>query len=379
MTWKDTDILDWLLTDGRFLPDLDAATKALGKEMLDIGVPIWRFRLAIRTIHPLVAASSAIWERDSGSIEPQEASHGLEKRNDYIGSPMAVIRETSQPLRQSLISLSPTDHDAFHELHARGASDYYGVPLRFSGKGGGIAVFVTDRASGFSETDIAAFNRIALGLTPIVEVYRLNYLSSAIAEAYLGHRSGQRVLGGEITRGHVEQLDAAVFFSDLRNWTGLSSTLPAAEALSLANRYFELMDQAVTAHGGEILKFMGDGVLAIFSESELGERTCINALAAAHAAHEMARKADHPIATDFGVGLHHGRVSYGNVGSERRLDFTVMGQAVNVAARVEALCPRFSQPVLCSKALADRLPNSNDVLDTVTLKGLSAPQEIFAP
>lgn len=379
MSWNENAVIDWLLYEGRLLPDIDAATKALGNAMLKAGAPIWRFRVAIRTIHPLVAAASAIWERDSGPIEPQEASHGLEKRIDYIGSPMAVIRETNQPLRQKLTALSPNHHEAFHELYSRGATDYYGVPLRFSGKGGGIAVFVTDHADGFSDKDIASFARIALGLTPIVEVYRLNYLSSAIAEAYLGQRSGQRVLGGEITRGHVEQLDAAVFFSDLRNWTGLSSTLPAPEALALANRYFELIDQAVTAHGGEILKFLGDGGLAIFPESEHNDSTCTSALAAAHAAHEMAREAVPPLATDFGVGLHHGRVSYGNVGSERRLDFTVMGQAVNVAARVEALCPKFGRPILCSKAFAERLPHPNDVLDTVLLKGFSAPQEIFAP
>ncbi len=375
MNWKLNKVIDWLLSEGRMLPDLDHIVEALGSAMLEAGAPVWRIRLAIRTVHPLVTALSVAWERDSEQIDSVAATHGLDQRQEYIGSPIARIAQTSRPLRQSLVELTSDDHVAFHELRERGATDYYGMPLRFIGEGGGVLIFVSDRAEGFNDEDIAGFDTIGAAITAIVEVHRLRNLSMAVAEAYLGPRTGRRVVGGQITRGDIDRIEAAILISDIRDWTGLNARMPVAETVELANRYFEVIDKAVSENGGEILKFLGDGVLAIFPADPDMRSACHRALTAARSALKAAPSTD----LKYGVGLHCGSVLYGNIGSEARLDFTVLGQAVNIAARIEALCGETGQPALYSGEFAGMVDADHLPLGQYSLKGLDRPAQIFAP
>ncbi|WP_171052721.1 adenylate/guanylate cyclase domain-containing protein [Ruegeria sediminis] len=375
MGWKLDKVIDWVLSEGRMLPDLDHVVGGLGKAMLEAEAPIWRIRLAIRTVHPLVTALSSAWERDSGKIDSVAASHGLDQRQEFIGSPLARIAETGRPLRKSLTDLTDADHVAYHELRERGATDYFGLPLRFVGEGGGVLVFVSDRTEGFSDQDIAGFGKIGAAITPIVEVHRLRNLSLAVAEAYLGPRTGRRVVGGQITRGDIDRIEAAILISDIRDWTGLNARLPVEETVALANRYFEVIDAAVTGHGGEILKFIGDGVLAIFPAEPDMRSACRRALSAARAALAAVPQSE----LRYGVGLHCGSVLYGNIGSEARLDFTVLGQAVNIAARIEALCGTTGQPAIYSQDFAEMLETEHLRLGAFPLKGLDAPAQLFAP
>ena len=251
--------------------------------------------------------------------------------------------------------------------------------MRFSDARFSILVLVTDRAGGFAAEELQAITTIAAALAPIVEVFKARSISLAVAEAYLGPRTGKRVLDGQITRGDIEKIDAAIFVSDIRDWSGLNSRLPAEEAMARANRYFEIAAAAVEGNGGEILKFVGDGVLAVFATDggHGPEAVCERALAAARQALQAADTCDPPLGLDFGIAMHFGEVLYGNVGSETRLDFTVLGQAVNIAARIEGLCSKHNRRILFSEDFADRLPGSTEFVAEETLKGQGRPFPIF--
>jgi len=369
--WDPRPIIGWLLEDGRFAADTGDLVRRLGGRLLAGGAPVWRLRLSMRTLHPLTAGVTSIWERDGDSTTELESPHGLEGRSGYIGSPLDIINRTGASFRKRLADpLSGTDHSVLHDLKARGGTDYFGIPMTFSSGAAAILLLTTDAADGFSDADIDRFAEIASALAPIVEVFHLRLVSLAVAEAYLGPRTGRRVLDGRITRGHIEKIDAAILFSDIRDWTGLNNRLGAQDALALANRYFDVIADAVEAHEGEILKFIGDGVLAIFAtETDTADAVCERALASARLALRLARETDLERDLRFGMGLHFGEVLYGNVGSKARLDFTVLGQAVNTAARIEGLCGRFDRPVLFSKAFADRLTEPTSLVARETLKG----------
>lgn len=374
--------IDWILTTGR-LQGLQTLTDELGPRLRAAGVPVMRLRMGMRTTHPLVAAVSYIWDPGGNEAEDKaqlRAPHGIETRDTYIGSPMEIISTSQAPYRRRLDhTLGPDDHLILHELKARGATDWYGRPILFATGSFGIIIFAADGA-GFSAEDIALLDTLFEVLAPIVEAQRHDHMANAIAKSYLGPRTGQRVLDGQITRGDIEQTEAAILFSDIRGWTALNATRPAEQALDVANRYFEVMSDAIDNNGGEILKFMGDGVLALFpsdGSTPVQVNACRQALSAAHAAIGIAALADLPV--PFGTGIHYGKLLYGNVGARERLDFTVLGQSVNIAARVEAFCGRLDEPVLLSDRVAQLAGMPTRHVATETLKGMNTPMRLHAP
>ncbi|WP_299397999.1 adenylate/guanylate cyclase domain-containing protein [Pelagibius sp.] len=379
--WRSGPIIRWLLDEGRLTDNVDETVEQLGQRMLSAGAPLWRLRLSMRTLHPLIAAFSSVWEREAGDTERIETPHGLEGRSGYIGSPLEIIGRTGQAFRKRLsATLTSADHTVLHELKARGATDYFGLPLLYSSGTTASLVFTTDAAGGFSDHDIACFTEIASVVAPIAEVFSTRRIALAVAEAYLGPRTGRRVLEGQITRGDVETINAAILVSDIRDWSGLSNRLPAEEALALANRYFEIVARAVEGHGGEILKLIGDGVLAIFPADEgsmSAEAACRSALSAARQALQTADTHSKASSLRFGTGLHFGEVLYGNIGSTTRIDFTVLGQAVNIASRIEGLCSPLGEPILFSEAFAERLAEPSAVVADEVLKGHEGTFRVF--
>ncbi len=375
--WDLQPVIDWLIDEGRLLPNLNDLAAGLANRLTDAGLPLWRLRISIRTLHPLITAMSAAWERDGGLIEMPRSTHGLENRPGYVGSPLQVMADTRQPFRRVLTdTLSPDDHTVLHELKDRGATDYYGEPMSFTENPGGLTVFVTDTPGGFSNEDIQQISTLVGILAPVVEVFRLKEASQAVTSAYLGSRSAERVLSGQITRGHIETIRAAIWFSDIRGWTAINTRLPPSATVAIANTYFDIIEGAVSGHGGEVLKMLGDGVLAIFT-GETDAHSCSQAVAAAQAAHEVA-KAHPDFTTQFGVGMHVGDVLYGNVGSAGRLDFTVLGAAVNLASRIEGLCSRFDKDILFSEDFARNLKYPMHQIGTEQIKGLTTPQHIYS-
>jgi len=375
-SWPLEPVIDWLFDEGRFLPAIETLTEQLGERLLAVGAPVSRLRISVRILHPLMAALSAVWQRGGAAPTAIRTAHGLEQRSGFLGSPLAEVARTGLPFRRRLLDgLSPDDHAVLHEIAAGGATDYTVLPLRFSSGLAASLAIATDRASGFDDRDLAQLHRLARLLAPIAEARVSLRLSETLADTYIGPRSGRRVLEGRIHRGDIETIRAAIWFSDIRGWSRIANERPAEEAVAIANAYFDRVDRAVRDYGGEVLKLIGDAVLAIFPVGDAadGERNaCRAALEAARAAlvpiavasqapplpnrpNEAAKPAPaaQPIpAFEFGIGLHLGEVVYGNVGSETRLDFTVMGRAVNFAARIEKLTRGLGVPIVCSAALA---------------------------
>jgi len=373
--WPLAPVVDWLLDEGRFLGDPNELTAALATHLVDAGAPLVRLRLAMRTLHPLETGWSAIWEA-GGRLEPDRvATHGLERKASFVGSPLEILRQTRTTFRRRLGALGDDDHRLLHDLKAQGASDYLAVPLTFSTGQSAAMVLVTDRDGGFADADVAQFEALAAILSPLLETIAAHRLAHTLAAVYIGPRSGARVLEGRIQRGDVETLRAAIWFSDLRGWSRISNELPPADAVALANAYFELVDDVVADAGGEVLKLIGDAVLAIFPADDAGRNAARAALTAAQAAQTRAQ----PLDVRFGIGLHLGDLVYGNVGSPTRLDFTVMGQAVNLAARIEGLTRTLDRPIVVSEALATASGRACTDLGTHAVAGWDDPVRVFAP
>ena len=379
MTQTDSHFT-WILTKGR-ARGLRQLINDLGPRLRQSGVPLMRLRFGMRATHPLSVAFSYIWEHDGAPVAETTAPHGLETRAAYVGSPMEILDRQRIPYRKSLRDpLTEADHGILHELQMRGATDYLGLPVHFIEGIGGILIFVCDGPEGFTPEHIELFGAIADALAPVAEAHSNYRFARAIATSYLGPRTGQRVLDGQITRGDIETIKAAVLFGDIRGWTALNATRPAQEALEVANRYFDVMSEAVDRHEGEILKFTGDGVLAVFPAdgTDVGRaRACVQALSAAQAAHQIAQQAELPV--PFGVGIHYGAVLYGNVGAKERLDFTVLGQAVNIAARIEAFCGRLAAPILVSDDVAQVVATPLRPVASKEIKGVSDPMLLHTP
>ncbi len=401
--WPLDPTLDWLLDEGRLLTSIDALAGGLGGRLLETGAPIARMRLSVRILHPLIAAMSAIWQRDGTVAEAVRDVQGFQQDAAYVGSPLAHIAETGKPFRRRLAAgLGPDDHAVLHEIAAMGATDYLALPMRFSSGLRGSLTVATDRREGFSDTDIGKFGQLTRVLTPIVEARVSFRLAETLADTYIGPRSGRRVLAGRIYRGDVETIRAAIWFSDIRGWSRIANERPADEAIAIANAYFDRVDAAVRAHNGEVLKLIGDAALAIFpvGDGEDGERAaCCAAIEAARAAlapvetapraklpaefppdSDEERPPPAPLPTypyEFGIGLHLGDVIYGNVGSETRLDFTVMGRAVNFAARIETLTRGLGVPVVLSAELATASGLALRDLGAHPVAGWDAPVPVF--
>ncbi len=253
MPWSPQTVTAWLLTNAASAKTLDDLTQRLGAQLAQANAPVWRLRFAMRTLHPLLAAVGTTWENDTGPKPIVESTHGLETRGGYAGSPMTTVSQSRKSFRQNLSTLTADHHEVLHELRAQGGSDYYALPIPFGDRVAAVMTLTTRHAGGFTHADLAGFDAIATQLAPIIEVLRLTTLSSAVSEAYLGKHTAKRVLAGEITRGHVDTIDAAILISDLRGWTQLNAERDPVRAVAVANSFFEVMDAAVTSEGGEIL------------------------------------------------------------------------------------------------------------------------------
>lgn len=386
ISWSAQDIIAWLAHEGRFNAPFDRFVAALGDRLVSAGLPVWRIRFGLRTLHPQVRTVGVLWTRGHGA-QMSRRLHGIEHSEDYLGSPIQHVLETGTALRRRLTELDPErDHSVLHTIATLGGVDYLALPLRFSDGVANVFIAVTDREEGFSDADVTGLETLADHLSPIVEVFSTRYIASSLLDTYVGRRTGQRVLDGQIKRGDGEIIPAAIWFSDLRDFTPLSENLPPHALLETLNAYFEFVAAAVTARDGEVLRFIGDAMLIVFPsehESDVAA-ACENAIESAVDAcaslatfNHRRRRVGQP-SIRFGVGLHVGKVIYGNVGAPDRLDFTVMGPAVNRAARIEGLTKSLGPTVLMSREFASHLGRPVRSLGSHALKGVADPQEVFA-
>lgn len=387
MRWREEQVIDWLFTSGRLVQEPRDFAKAFGERMIEAGAPVSRVRFGCRIIHPLLAAWSVAWSKDMTQGEERQAPHGFEVNDAYINSPLYHVVETGKPFRRRLVDLDEVqDHRLLFELQAEGATDYFAMPVPFSDGSTSNIVLSSHADDGFDDDDLAGFVRLSSYLAPVFEVLAMRRMARNLLNTYVGPRTGARVFNGQIKRGDGEVIRAAVWFSDLRDFTPLTESLPAEALLSLLNAYFEIVTAAVSAQGGEVLRFIGDAMLIVFpvAETVSPEQACAAALDAALDAFNgvgalnMRRRQSGEPEIAFGVGLHVGEVVYGNVGAPDRLDFTVMGPAVNRTARLEGLTKQIGKPLLVSKDFAAMVSAETKSEGLHSMKGVMEQQEVFS-
>lgn len=384
LDWSIDPVIDWLVGEGRLVPDLRQQVESLGQRLVAAGAPLSRLYVGLQVVHPQLVAMAIVWRPGKEAVEIAR-QHGIDKSPAYIGSPMDELRVTGKPVRYRLTQLPENHHATLDDMVAEGATDYYVIPMPFSRGPLPAVTMCTDRPGGFSDADLAKLTRVFDHFGASAEA-QLNYrLGATLMDTYLGRHTGERILQGLIRRGDGETIRAVLWFSDLRNYTGISEALPAEEVLDILNFYFETIGRAIQNHGGDILKFLGDGLLAIFpvQDAMFLPLACAGALRAAQDAladmdrMNAGREAADMAPIRFGVGLHVGTVTYGNVGTLDRLDFTVIGPAVNRCARLQSLTKEAGVPILASAEFNANCPHPLRPVGRYSMRGIEEPQDVF--
>jgi adenylate cyclase len=377
----------WLLREGRTQRSGRELMRGLGAELTAGGFPLMRALLAMPTLHPQIASIAYRWSRAAPEVEAFTREHDIWQSDQYLRSPMALIYAGEPMIRRRLFGPElKIDFPILEDLVAEGGTDYAIFGLR-RGDGRPLAALsiATDVPGGFTDRQFNGFQNLLPLLSLIVEAIETRLTARSLLEIYLGGDAGKRVMGGLIRRGESVTIAAAIWQCDLRDFTAMSNQLPRDEVLAILNDYFDAVTRPVLARGGEILKFIGDAVLAIFPMRDDLDRDdkCITALAAAEEALDALRDVNELRASagkaplSVGIGLHAGSVSYGNIGSQTRLDFTVIGPAVNLAARITGLCRPLNQPLLASRTFASPCASKLVPLGHYPMHGFDAPQEVF--
>ncbi|MEH6546963.1 MAG: adenylate/guanylate cyclase domain-containing protein [Sneathiella sp.] len=379
-------LINWFNSEGRLINEAGVLDQAIVDRLLATGIPLYRYTTGMPSLHPMVDSFSTLWEEGKGITFRQF------KRADFpnLGvstNAFQTAYKTGGNVRCRLDG--PPEEDIFDilaELRAEGCTDYLVIALPFSDGANKAVGYATRAAGGFSDDHIFLLKQIRFAMAATLEVRYLRHMASTVMNTYVGPTAGQRVLDGEIKRGTGETIRAAIWFSDLKGFTAMSESLDSQPLLDLLNAYFDAITGTIEANGGEVLKFIGDAVLAIFPLVDSKETTATqNALMAAKAAvstiADTNRQRHGAGLTEIqcGIALHYGDVFYGNVGGKNRLDFTVIGPAVNLSSRIEGLTRDLGEDILVSQLFADLHPGSFRSKGRFALKGIAGETEVFAP
>jgi adenylate cyclase len=372
-------VVDWLVDGARSAPLPQQVLAQLSQRLVACGVPLWRVAVYVRTLNPQVMGRRFIW-RPGAEIEESEAPFGILETAEFLNSPVARVYETSRPVRRKLTDPNcAVDFPVLADLRAEGMTDYLASPLLFTDGAVHVVTCTTRQPGGFTDQQIGKLEAVMTPLARVTEIRALRRTASVLLDTYVGHDAGERILAGRIRRGDIEEIHAAIWLSDMRGFTSLSDRQPPRVLIDLLNRYFDCQVPVILEHGAEVLKFMGDGLLAIFAITGDETEVCKRALAAAHRAQsniaELSRSAMPGLR--FGLALHIGDVLYGNIGSGSRLDFTCIGPAVNIAARIEKLTGQVGREILASGEFARHCRGEFTALGEFALPGFSATQQVF--
>lgn len=377
----------WIIGEGLRGTSVATLLNGFVEQLLASGIPLMRVFLALPTVNPTIRVYSHTWTRTAGTTV-DGVSHER-NRDAFEVSPFGHMLRSGQTARHWHFSKAEPDRFAlFDDIEAEGGRDYLARLVPFDNASApallGIAIsFSTDRNGGFSEDEVASIDSVLPALA--LASYRMTLLDVMVGmlDTYVGLSAGRRVLSGEIQRGSGTTLTAALLFADLRGFTALADR-SGAQLIHRLDQHLEAMAEPVVEYGGEVLKFLGDGLMAAFlvAEDRTKEEACAAAVRAARAAiarNEMVNL-DHADATplDLDVALHFGDVFYGNIGAANRLDFTVIGPAVNEVSRMEALCEPLGCNVILSASVAAASAQSAKSLGRHALRGVSEERELFA-
>ena len=382
------EIIEWLIGGARQISSFARTIDELSWRLVAAGIPLLRVNLRGGTLHPQFLGAVYVWWRSSAQTQEIMITHEVADLVPPAQNP-AMRVQGGEILRRRLEGPEARfDFSILHDLKARGATDYFALPVGGAfGPWAYMAVYVTDRPGGFSEREIVDLTAVSERLSIVADMNSQRQIAENVLKAYLGPQTGRKVLAGQIRRGSGEAIAAVLWSSDLRRFTQMSDQLPGESVIGILNRLFNLQAKAIVGHGGEILKFIGDGLLAIFPVANPDEaaRTAGNALAAAQEAlaaldvlRAEASPADEP-PLEIVIALHYGTVIYGNVGAADRLDFTVIGPAVNLVSRIEAIAKSLDVPLIVSDDFASVHGGTLRSLGLHQLRGLDLPHELFAP
>jgi adenylate cyclase len=380
----DHPVIRWLLTDARRLTESGAFLQAFAERLLDAGVDVQRITTGVPILHPQIVSFSGLWEAGKG-VSERLYRHVDNPISALSTSPILVAYKGGSVRCRLTDPAKPDEFSILPELRAEGLTDYVVLSVPFADGSHKALTLATARPAGFSETDIDLFAGLVPALAVNLEVQALRRTARTLLDTYVGSQSGSRVLEGQIRRGMGETIRAVIWLCDLRGFTSLSEALPRDTLIDLLNGYFGPMCDAVIANEGEVLKFIGDAMLAIFPVEDDPARACHQALAAATKAQaEIAEENGWRLQSGapqiaYGIALHLGDVMYGNIGSSSRLDFTAIGPAVNLTARIESLSSTLGRPLLMSSDFVQASGLAAQALGEFSLKGVGAKQEIFAP
>ena len=386
------DLCAWIAEAGLAGQSEVAALDGFCERALEVGLPLARANVVIDTLHPVYEGRAFVWKRKTGNTSQTEFGRGTIDMHRWENSPYYYLELSGEPmLRRRLTPESEKDFPIFTDLRADGITDYLAITNRFAAEGivGDMdcvySSWATDAPGGFRDADVTDLARLMPLLALTLKAASLARIAGTLVETYLGRDAGRRVLAGRIARGVTDQIEAVLWFSDLRSYTRISDSAAPEEIIPMLNDYADAIISAIHDRGGDVLKLIGDGTLAIFPVEDRGE-ACRTALAAAEAARRTVasvsrRRAEANLPmTDMYLGLHVGKVFYGNIGSEERLDFTVVGPAVNEVSRIASMCRSVDQPLLVSAAFASALGEPSRRLVSVgryALRGVARAQDLF--
>ena len=378
--------LDWLVNETADQPFLDNLFAELCQRLRADGLPLARATMHLRTLHPQFQGARVLWRKDMTEAQLNLLEHGIFEDPRFVNSPVRALYEGAEGFRQRLdLSEKPAfDYGIYADLREQGYTDYVALPMRFTDGKRHATSWSTDQPGGFSTQDLVEIDAVMPILALAIEIRANRRITKNLLNTYVGQHAGERILSGDIRRGSGATVRAAIWNCDLRGFTRISEHWPRDDVIQWLNEYFDVMAAPVVAHGGEVLKFVGDGMLAIFRLDS--PDACQQALQAAVEARRGMKELNAgrigrgSFELGFGVALHVGDVMYGNIGTADRLDFAVIGPAVNVSSRMQTLTKELRRQVLLSAPFAMLCGCSAEFLTTLgryPLRGVDEPLEVF--
>jgi len=384
-SFDTTPVVNWLVDGARSAPEPQQVLAELCDRLCVCGVPLWRADVFVRTLHPHVIGRRFRWQAGA-NVSISVSTYDLTGADASRKSLVEHVCAGGSSIRIRLTDVeSQREFPLLRELQAEGASDLLASPLVFTDGDVHAAVWITQQPGGFTDEQLAGIEAIVNPLARVAEVRALRRTATNLLDTYLGSRSGERIMAGQIRRGHTEAVNAAIWLSDMRGFTALSDQLQPQIMIDLLNRYFDCQVPAILSGGGEVLKFMGDGLLAMFPIDNTDETAsvCNNALVAATEARAQISSMPKLMEMEnlqpvrFGLALHVGEVLYGNIGGGNRLDFTCIGPAVNLAARLEKIAAELGRIIVTSEIFASHCHSELTPLGEFSVRGFGAPQTVF--
>lgn len=404
------DFIEWYVSE---LSEVKTSAELFDKSigyLQKLNFQIVRVSMGTRTLHPQVESLSYTWvpkgkleyfddttnqlqhsksikESENGFLREVRFRLGSLQTSQFVVSPVQLVMSTKKPYYFSYADHKEETYPypILDDLAPLGATGYFAVPIFQKGAGFAFLSLVTEKPSGWSHEELNFLNQVLKMISLQWINFIQNDLTESLLSVYLGKRTGSTVYSGKIYLGELDKIQSVIWFSDIRNYSGMSEKLSPPEVIQLLNDYFGLAIPLIEAHGGEVLKLLGDGILAVFPYTEsnktfVGKKAllAVRKLGEDLFRHNQIREKEAKLPIHHGVGLHSGEILYGNIGSTERLDFTVIGEAVNLTSRIAGMCGELGKAVLASANLANQIPVRWEELGEHKLKGIGSPQKIFA-